>query len=182
MNGKWEITGAREVFDDGYMKLDVANVELPDGKKIEHAVLSGPGGRGFASVLAHDTNRGVLMIWRHRFVTDRWGWELPAGGIDEKESPEQAARRELLEETGWAAKTLRPLISFQPLPGMADREAHVFHTSDATFERQQQDVNEVNDLAWLEADAIEQLITKGDISDGCTLVALGRAQKLGLLA
>ncbi len=45
--------------------------------------------------------RGVLLLWRHRFITDTWGWEIPAGGIDPGETPPDAAARETLEETGW---------------------------------------------------------------------------------
>ena len=40
------------------------------------------------------------MLWRHRFITDSWGWEIPAGGVDAGETPEDAAAREVLEETG----------------------------------------------------------------------------------
>jgi 8-oxo-dGTP pyrophosphatase MutT (NUDIX family) len=44
----------------------------------------------------HDPDRGVLLLWRHRFITDSWGYEIPAGGVDEGETPAQAATRELL--------------------------------------------------------------------------------------
>jgi 8-oxo-dGTP pyrophosphatase MutT (NUDIX family) len=40
-------------------------------------------------------------MWRHRFTTDSWAWELPMGLVEESESPEGAAAREVLEETGW---------------------------------------------------------------------------------
>ena len=43
----------------------------------------------------------VLLLWRHRFVTDTWGWEVPAGRVDASETAMQAAQRETLEETGW---------------------------------------------------------------------------------
>ena len=51
--------------------------------------------------MAVDPARGVLALWRHRFITDTWGWEIPAGRLEAGETAEQAARRETLEETGW---------------------------------------------------------------------------------
>ena len=67
-----------------------------------------------AGTIVRDPDRGVLLLWRHRFITDTWGWEIPAGRIDPGETPEQAAARETLEETGWeparaaAARALPP--------------------------------------------------------------------------
>ena len=44
----------------------------------------------------------MLLLWRHRFITDTWGWEIPAGRVEAGEALEDAARREAIEETGWA--------------------------------------------------------------------------------
>ena len=47
--------------------------------------------RAAAAAVVRDPERGVLLIYRHRFITDSWGWEVPAGGVDPGETPEQAA-------------------------------------------------------------------------------------------
>ncbi|MGC0414531.1 NUDIX hydrolase [Embleya sp. AB8] len=70
-------------------------------------------------VLIDDQDR-VLMMWRHRFMADRWGWEIPGGLVDLGEGPEDAALRELLEETGYRPTTSRHVVRFQPTVGMVD--------------------------------------------------------------
>ncbi len=72
------------------------------------------------------TATGCCMLWRHRFVPDRWGWELPGGMIDTDEEPADAAIRELEEETGYRAESVEHLITFQALPGIADSEHFAF--------------------------------------------------------
>ena len=69
---------------------------------------------------------GLLLLWRHRFITDTWGWEIPAGRVDPGESPEQAARRETLEETGWRPGRLTPLVTYQPTNGLSDQRFNLF--------------------------------------------------------
>jgi 8-oxo-dGDP phosphatase len=72
-------------------------------------------------------DRGVLMIWRHRFMPDTWGWEIPGGAIDEGESPEDAARRECLEETGWSVTgPMVHLSTHHPSVGLVNQTFHVF--------------------------------------------------------
>ena len=54
-----------------------------------------------AGAVALDDQDRVLLVWRHRFITKSWGWELPGGIVDSGETSAEAARRETVEETGW---------------------------------------------------------------------------------
>jgi 8-oxo-dGDP phosphatase len=74
----------------------------------------------------------VLMLWRHRFVTDEWGWELPAGIVDGDKDGAATAAREVKEETGWRPGQMTHLLSFQPMIGMVDtpHELYVSHSAE----------------------------------------------------
>jgi MFS family permease len=67
------------------------------------------------------------------YITDTWGWEIPAGKIEAGESPIEGAEREALEETGWQPGPLRHVTTFHPVNGMGDHTFHIFLTGSATY-------------------------------------------------
>ena len=77
-----------EVYSSFWVTMRIDDVERPDGSHTDHEVIDGPDGAG---VVVVRPDRGVLMIWRHRFMPDTWGWEIPGGAIEQGETPEEAA-------------------------------------------------------------------------------------------
>src|SRR5689334_10108051 len=73
---RWTIHGERVVDDTRRMRLSIASVELPDGVQFEQYVFRMPKA---AMMIVIDDNDRALMMWRHRFIIDRWVWELPGG-------------------------------------------------------------------------------------------------------
>lgn len=86
---QWTVHGERTLYDSSWIRLALVDVEIPDGERFEHHVVRMPAPA--AGVVVHD-ERGVLLLWRHRFVTDTWGWEVPAGRVDPGESVEEGRR------------------------------------------------------------------------------------------
>jgi 8-oxo-dGTP pyrophosphatase MutT (NUDIX family) len=127
---RWKVHGQQTLYQSNWVNLELADVELPDGRHLDHHVLRMH--RQSASAAVIDDQGRVLMLWRHRFITDRWGWELPCGWVDPGEDPAEATRREVLEETGWEpGPLLRCRCRHQrcPLPPVPGRRGDLAGTT-----------------------------------------------------
>jgi 8-oxo-dGDP phosphatase len=166
---RWKTFGERVIYDNPWVWLGQVDVELPDGERFWHHVVRLP--RAAMTVLVDEQDR-ALLLWRHRFVQDRWGWELPGGLIDEGEAPAEAAAREVEEETGYRAGRIEHLVTFQPMVGMVDSEHFVFVGRDAEKIGDPMEVNEVERMEWVPLASVPALVAAGEIWNSGTLVAL----------
>ncbi|WP_033293133.1 NUDIX domain-containing protein [Amycolatopsis jejuensis] len=168
---RWTIHGERLIDDTRRLRLSIASVELPDGVKFEQYVMRSP--KAAMMVVLDDALENVLMMWRHRWIFDRWVWELPGGYVDPDEDPVVTAAREVEEETGWRPRTSEPLVSLQPNVGMADAENLLFLSRGAEYIGDDVDVNEAERIAWIPLGSVRERIAKGEI--------LGASSQVGLL-
>jgi len=121
------------------------------------------------------------LLWRHRFITDTWGWEIPAGKVEIGESPIEAGEREALEETGWQPGPLQHLTTFHPTNGMSDHTFHVFLADGATHIGEPTDTSEATRVEWVPVTRVREFIASDDIRDGLSLCGLAVALARGLL-
>ena len=168
---EWTIHGERVVDDTRRAVLSIADVELPDGVRFEQYVLRVPSA---AMVIIVDDEERVLMMWRHRFIVNRWVWELPGGYLDPAEDPVACAARETEEETGWRPRSMEKLVTFQPMVGTIDQENVVFLARGADFSGSAPDINEAEKVKWIPLTEIQHLIEDGSI--------VGAGSVSGLLA
>jgi 8-oxo-dGTP pyrophosphatase MutT (NUDIX family) len=159
------------IYESPWVWLGQVDVELPGGERFWHHVVRLP--RAALMVLLDDQDR-VLLLWRHRFLPDKWGWEVPGGLIDEGEEPAEAAVRELEEETGYRAGQVEQLVMFQPMVGSVDSEHFVFAGRQPERIGTPTDTSEVARLEWVPLKSLPQMIAAGDIWNAGSLVALMR--------
>ena len=169
---EWNVHGRRRVYGSDWVNVWLDDVEIPGGRRFEHHVLRMP--RGSVTVVV---TRGteILLLWRHRFITDTWGWEVPAGWLDDGDSPADAARREVEEETGWVPGPLTELHSYYTVPGLADHRFTIFRADGATYRGAPPDPSESSRVEWVAASDIPKLIEEGQLTDGPSVTALSFA-------
>lgn len=167
---RWRVHGERALYQSDWLDLRLADVELPSGIRFEHHVVRTP--RAAAAAVVRDPDRGVLLIYRHRFITEKWGWEVPAGGLDPGETPEQAARRETIEEAGWEPGPLRLIGTYYPTNGLCDQAFHVLTATGAHHVGEPSSRDETDRVAWMPEDEVKELIRGSEIHDGFSLTAL----------
>ena len=166
----WKIHGERLIDDTRRLQLSIASVELPDGVLFEQYVLRMP--KAAMMVVLDDDHENVLMMWRHRFIIDRWVWELPGGYVDPDEDPAITAAREVEEETGWRPRNVAPLVSLQPSVGTTDAENLLFVSNGADYIGEPTDINEAERIEWVRLDSIRERIDAGEIIGAASLVGL----------
>jgi 8-oxo-dGTP pyrophosphatase MutT (NUDIX family) len=164
-----KVYGERTLYDNPWVRLTLVDVEPPDGHRFEHHVV-----RLLRVAVALVLNEAdeVLMMWRHRFVDDSWGWELPGGIVDENEDGAATARREVEEETGWRPSPLRHVLSFQPMVGMVDTPHEVYHGRGAVLVGEPTDREEAARIGWVPMRGVLELVSKGEVLGSGSLVGL----------
>ncbi len=167
---RWTVHGERTLYSSEWVSLALADVEVPGGPRFEHHVIRMPAAA--AGTVVYDEARGVLMLWRHRFITDTWGYEIPAGRLEAGETASQAAAREVLEETGWQPGPLRALTAYAPTNGISDGRFHLFRADGARYVGEPSDPSESERIEWVPVSELRRLARDGGIQDGLSLTAV----------
>ena len=174
---RWTVHGERPIYESEWVRLVLTDVEIPGGDRFEHHVVRAP--HDASGTVVVDPERGLLLLWRHRFITDTWGWEIPAGRVDPGETPEAAATREVREETGWSVGQLRHLASYHPTNGLSDQTFHLFLGVDAAYAGEPTDPGESERVEWVAIDRVRELVREGNILDGMSLTGILYALSFG---
>lgn len=166
---EWKTHGERQIYTNKWVNLCLVDVQQPDGARWEYHVVRL---RHLAVAAVVNDRQEVLMMWRHRFITDSWAWELPMGLVEEGESPEEAAAREVLEETGWRPGPIKPLIYAEPANGITDSQHHVFRADGATYDGPPTEQNESDRIEWIPLSEVRGMIDRREIVSSGSLVGL----------
>jgi len=147
------------------------HVQLPSGKSTVRDVVRHGGSAAVVPIVEPDK---VLLIKQWRFAVGEYLWEIPAGTIEDGESPEECARRELEEETGYKETALVAAGSFYTTPGFCDETMHLYLAFGCRLAGACS-LDEDEDIVHRELFGIGQALDmadRGEIRDAKTLIGL----------
>jgi len=161
--------GPREsVYENPYQRIDRVALEFDGFKKV---LFVNEMGRRVELVISQRDS--VLLVRQYRYLVNQLAWELPGEKVDEGETPEQAAVREALEETGLRCRTVQPLLYFHPGLDTHNNPSFLFSSED--FEeapRENFHAQEVSERVWIPIARCVEMIFASEIVDSLTIAAL----------
>lgn len=161
------IISSQEVLKNKLFTVAEEVATDPGGFQIHRFIVRHPGS---AVMMPVDDKDRVLLVKQFRLPAQRELWELPAGRLDPGESPLQAAKRELREETGYKAGKWVKLASFWATPGYVDEKMNLFLALGLTQGEQELMDDERIAMQWFSKTELGDLIRAGKILDGKTMI------------
>lgn len=158
-----------KLFSGRVIDVGIETHALPNGRIADYEIVRHPGGAAVLPIL--DDGR-VLLIRQFRPVCEGMVLEIPAGRLEQGETPVQCAVREMVEETGFRASSMEPLGHFLSTLGFCDERIDLFVGTNLEMVERDLDPDEVIDLYPLSLDEALSKVRNGDILDSKTQLAL----------
>ena len=176
----WQVLERKTLLSRQWLELYEDRIRLGNGREIaEFHVIDAP---SWSSVLCLTASDEVVLVRQYRHGIGRECWELPAGVIEPGEEPLAAAKRELGEETGYAAERWEPILRVATEPSRHTVYAHFFCAFDATPSiARALDESEDIEVECVPRTELVGLIESGQIIHGIHVSAILFAAQRGLV-
>jgi ADP-ribose pyrophosphatase len=162
-----KITKSKEVYKSKVFRVTEDHaVDRKTGFKIDRSIIRHPGS---AVMMAVDPRSQILLVRQYRLPAEAYLWELPAGRLDPGETALAAARRELVEETGYRARKWTKLASYYPSPGFLQEKMTIYLAEDLTEGEATPMDDERIQKRWFANGEVARMIRSNKIQDGKTI-------------
>lgn len=167
----WKTLSSKILVDDEWMRLRADECQLPDGPTLSPYYVIEE--RDWVHVMAIDDTSQIVLVRQYRYAAQAFCTELPGGVIDTGESPLNAARRELLEETGFEADEWQAVCTYFANPARQTNQVHVFLARQLSSQAAQTlDSSEEIAVSMVSVDEAMSLVAKGEFSQGMHIGSL----------
>ncbi len=157
------------IYRGRVVNLKIDEVELPNGRKSKREIIVH---RGAAAILPIDDDGNIVMVKQYRKPAEKILLEIPAGTLEEGEDPLECAKRELIEETGFAAREFTPLISFYSTPGFTTERLHIYIAKGLYEESGEMDFDEFIEIEKIPFNEALSMVLEGKIEDAKTIIGI----------
>jgi ADP-ribose pyrophosphatase len=155
-------------FQGRLIDVRVDTVRLPNGATTTREIVVHPDVVAILPVL--DDGR-VVLVRQYRKAAERVLLEIPAGGIDGDETPEEAVRREMIEETGYRVGGLELLHTFYTSPGFTTEKMYLFRATQLVPGQATEETDQIEVVLLSPAEAMER-VRSGEIADAKTILGV----------
>jgi ADP-ribose diphosphatase len=169
---KVEILSSKTVFRGRVFSVTSDCVEEPGGVVVQRDVVRHGGSVVILAVDDSGREPHVLLERQYRYAAGSYLWELPAGSVDRGELPLAAAKRELLEETGYRAKTWSRALHYYPSPGFVDETMTVYLARGLTPGQARPEEDEFIACIMAPLSQTLEMVMSGTIRDGKTIAGV----------
>ena len=169
MDLKETLIHSKKIFQGKIITVNQDSVLLENGKETGRDVVLHPGA---VAVVAMTNDDKFVLVRQYRYPVSEALLEIPAGKLDKGEHPDDCARRELEEETGYLAAKLQKITSVYTTPGFCNEIIHIYLATQLTKTAQCLDEDEFLNIEYYTSDEIHQMIIDGRIHDAKSMIGL----------
>ncbi len=164
-----QMISSERVFDGRIVGVRADAVLLPDGRNATREVVEH---RPSVVIVPIDADGNAILVRQYRYPAEQLLLEAPAGVVEESETPDDCAMRELQEEIGFSSRDLRALGGFWMSPGYCTEFMYAYLAKDLVPSRLQADADESIVVERVSISRVSRLIRLGEIQDAKTIAAL----------
>ncbi len=166
-----KLISSKELIETPIFRVTFDHAEDPGGFEIKRAIVQHGGS---AVMMPVDEKGRILLVRQYRLPARQYLWELPAGRVDAGETVLQAAKRELVEETGYRAKKWKKIAEFFPSPGFLAEKMTIFLATELAAGEAKPMEDERIETRWFKRRELQEWVQAGKIKDAKTMVGLCR--------
>jgi 8-oxo-dGTP pyrophosphatase MutT (NUDIX family) len=170
----WTILGQKMVYENPWIRLTEFQVLNPSGAegiygKVQYKHIA-------VGIIPLDANWNTWLVGQYRFPLDQYSWEIPEGGGRMDEEPVEAAKRELLEETGIVAKEWSKILTMHLSNSVSDELAIIYLARNLEQQKAEPDETERLSIKKLHFDEVVNMLDAGEITDSMSVAAIRQIQ------